>query len=270
MKNLIILFCLLTLCLVAAAQNPLVGTWELVSLKAVDTAKNKVVLDQSGVREMKIITPTHYMSISHRVVADTLVFDKAIAGSIKVIGPKFIETPLHASNNDDLKIKTDFNWKVQGDKLTQSGTITLVDGKKIKLEELVFQRVTSSTLYPKNTAIGTWDQLSAGFTFENGLKDYHTRQSAVRFQIMTPSHFMQFNIRDNAFETAVGGTYVIDGGATVPTFTVASFKINQEDTSKHYIDQIVDGDIMFVKGSTISGEGKETFRWEDVYKRVGK
>jgi hypothetical protein len=269
MKNVIILFGLLTIGAAAAAQNPLVGTWELVSLKAVDTAKNKVILDQSGVREMKVITPTHYMIISHRVVADTLVFEKAIAGSIKITGPKFVETAMYSSNKDDLKGKTDFTFKIQGDKFIQAGTVTLADGKQIKLEELVFQRVTSPESYPKNPAIGTWDQLSAGFTFENGTSGFHTRMSAIRFYIFTPTHYMRLHVRDGNFENAFGGTYVIDGGAVVPAITAASFKI-VPDNSKNYVEQIVDGDIMYLKGSTISDQGKETFRWEDVFRRVGK
>jgi hypothetical protein len=247
----------------------LVGTWELVSFKGVDTAKNKMVLDQSMVRETKIITPTHYMLIAHRVVADTLVFERAIAGAIKVTGTKFVETPMYASNKDDMTAKTDFTFKAQGDKLIQSGTITLAGGKQIKLEELVFQRVTASTSFPKNVALGTWEQLMSGFTFENGLKDFHTRQTAIRFHLSTPTHFMRINLRDGNFESAFGGTYTIEGGAMVPTFTVASFKI-VPDNSKSYIEQTVEGDYMYLKGSTISDQGKETFRWEDVYRRVGK
>jgi hypothetical protein len=269
MKSILILFCLLSLALVGSAQNPLVGTWELVSLKAVDTAKNKVMLDQSAVRETKIITPTHYMFISHRVVGDSLVFERAIAGTIKVTGAKFSEIPLYVSSKDDAKVKTDFSWKVQGDKFIQSGTITFADGKQYKVEELVFQRAAASTTFPKNPSIGAWEQLASGFTFENGLKDYHNQLSAIRFQIITPAHFIRINLRDGNFESAFGGTYTIEGGAMVPTFTVASFKLGP-DTSKSYMEQIVQGDIMFLKGSTISDQGKETFRWEDVYRRVGK
>jgi hypothetical protein len=254
----------------AMGQNPLVGTWELVSIKETDTAGVKSSLDQTSVREMKIITPTHYMFISHRVAGDSLVFDKAIAGTIKITGAKFVETPLHVSNKSDLKIKTDFAWKVQGDKFVQSGTITLPGGKQIKLEELVFKRVTTPSAYTKNPSNGTWEQLSSAFTFENGLKDYHTKQSTIRFQIINASHFMRINSKNGEFESAFGGPYTIEGGAMVPTFATASFTLNPADNAKSYMDQIVDGDILFIKGSTISGEGKETFKWEDVFRRVGK
>ena len=270
MKSVLTLSILLTIASIATAQNPLVGTWELVSIKATDTAGVKSSLDQSSVREMKIITPTHYMFISHKVVGDSLVFDRAIAGTIKVTGAKFVETPLHASDKSDMKIKTDFAWKVQGDKFIQTGTITLPNGKKIQLDELVFQRVTSPNAYTKNPSLGTWEQLSSGFTFENGQKDYHTKSSAIRFQILTPTHFVRFNSRSGEFEHAFGGTYTIEGGAMVPTFTTASFRVNPADNSKSYLDQVVEGDILFIKGSTISGEGKETFKWEDVFRRVGK
>lgn len=270
MKNITLLSALLAWSLLSAAQNPLVGTWELVSGKFTDTAGVAMTFDNSSVREIKIITPTHYMFIAQRVVADSLVFENAIAGSIKVTGTKFVETPIHASNRDDLKIKTDFTWKVVADKFTQSGTVTLPNGKQLKFQELVYQRVKAPTAYPKNAALGTWEQLSSGFTFENGLKDYHTRQTAVRFRIINPTHFIQINTRDGRFEVAVAGTYSIEGGAMVPVLEVSSFKIDPADQSKNYYDHIIDGDIAFVKGSTISGEGKETFKWDDVFRRIGK
>jgi hypothetical protein len=270
MKTACILTSLLLTAALATAQNPLVGTWELVSIKATDTAKNKIELDQSAVREMKVITPTHYMLITHRVSADTLIFDKAIAGTIKITGNKFVETPLYTSNEGDLKVKTDFTWKVQGDKFTESGSITFPDGKKIVLQELVFQRVKSGESFVKNASIGSWDQLASGFEFADGSKGYHTKLNATRFQIITPTHWARIHNRDGKFESAFLFSYTIEGGAMEPVISVASFKHDPEDKTKTYIDQQVVGDILYFNGRQISGEGKELMKWEDVFLRVGK
>jgi hypothetical protein len=261
---------ILCLSILTAAQNPLVGTWELASVKSIKMDSAQANDDPSALRITMLITPTHYMFISHHLIADSLVFDKAIAGTIKVTGNKFVETPIYVSDKADAKAKTDFTWKMQGDKLVQSGTIMLADGKKITVTELAYNRVKLPTAYTKNPSLGTWQQLSSGFTFENGLKDYHTHPAVVRFRIVNPTHFMQINIRNGEFEGAAGGPYTIEGGAMVPTFNTASFKLNPADNTKNYIDQSVEGDIWFVKGSTISGEGKETFKWEDIFRRVGK
>ncbi len=80
-----------------AAQHPLVGTWEMVSIKGIDADGKKFSVDTMSVREIKIITPTHYMLIAHDVVADSLVFNRSYAGKITFDGKKFNEVPLHAS-----------------------------------------------------------------------------------------------------------------------------------------------------------------------------
>jgi hypothetical protein len=123
-----------------AQKSPLVGTWEMVSAKGIDPKGQKVSFDAKTYRETKIITPTHYMLMTHQVKGDSLVFDHCVGGTIRISGNKFMETPTMASRPEDLQYKTDFTWKVAGDKMIQKGQITLPDGKTWILEELIFKR----------------------------------------------------------------------------------------------------------------------------------
>jgi hypothetical protein len=270
MKKLIQLLAFCIAPILTTAQNPLVGTWQLLSVKATTPNGSKIAMDQSGVREIKVITPTHYMMMTQWVSGDSLVFDKAIAGTIKIAGNKFVETPLYASADSLLKAKTDYTWKVQGDKFIETGTITFPYGGKIVIEELVFQRVASEAAFVKNVSNGTWDQLSAGFEFEDGRKDFHTKLAATRFQIITPSHVARLSIRDGKFESSLVYNYTIEGGAMVPQVFASSMKWDPMDQTKAYIDQQVVGDILYFTGRQITGEGKETLKWQDVFMRVGK
>ena len=61
-------------CVTLCAQHPLVGTWEMVTIKGIDANGEKFSSDTSAIREIKIITPTHYMLIAQDVEGDSLVF----------------------------------------------------------------------------------------------------------------------------------------------------------------------------------------------------
>ena len=58
---LVAFFC--SLALSAVAQHPLVGTWNMISVKGVDADGKRFFLDTTSVKETKIITPTHYMQM---------------------------------------------------------------------------------------------------------------------------------------------------------------------------------------------------------------
>jgi hypothetical protein len=127
-----------------AQQSPLVGTWEMVSGKVTGPEGQKESFDHSTHRETKIITPTHYMLISQDVRDDTLIFERSLGGTIRITGNKFVETPTIGSDPEELMIKTDFTWKVEGDKMIQKGMVILPDGKRVMLDELIFKRVGST------------------------------------------------------------------------------------------------------------------------------
>ena len=65
MKKFLALFVLVVaMCVTLCAQHPLVGTWEMVTIKGIDANGEKFSSDTSAIREIKIITPTHYMLIA--------------------------------------------------------------------------------------------------------------------------------------------------------------------------------------------------------------
>ena len=64
------------LALSAVAQHPLVGTWNMISVKGIDADGNRFFLDTTSVKETKIITPTHYMLIAWDVESDSLIFNR--------------------------------------------------------------------------------------------------------------------------------------------------------------------------------------------------
>lgn len=164
-------------------QHPLLGTWEMISGKGTDADGNKFSFNTSTVRETKIITPTHYMLIAQDVKEDAIIFNRSLAGTVRIEGNKYIETPMFSSDEEHKKIKTDFTWRVEGDKFIQQGIIMLPDGKKITVDQLVFQRVKSDKSYANNPSIGVWDQLSSSYIMADGTKDAHTNATETEFEM---------------------------------------------------------------------------------------
>jgi hypothetical protein len=259
-----LIFLLLFFATCVVAQNPLVGTWEMVSIKGINAEGERFAFDTSSVREIKIITPDHYMLIAHTVEDDSLIFNRSYAGEVKLKGNQYIETPLLSSLPIFDNVKSNFLWKIEGDKFIQSGTFTRPDGKTVILDELVFRKVTAEQVFEANPAIGFWEQLSSSYTNFDGVKGSHTKESATRYHLITPSHWMRISHRDNKFEHAMGGTYSMKDGKTYPVVSFSSFAAGVE---KFETTEKVQGDKMYVTGIMTSPEGKK-FLWEDVFVRV--
>lgn len=247
------------------SQHPLVGTWEMVSIRGINVDGEAFSIDTTAVRETKIITPTHYMLIAQDVRGDSLIFNRSYAGTIQLSGNRYIEIPTQASVQIFDNIKTDFTWSITGDTFIQSGTFTRPDGKTIVLESMVFKRAKIAQAYPDNPAIGTWTQLSSTYTNFDGTKASHTNKTTTRFQITTPTHWMRISHQDNKFEHAMGGTYVMKDGVTYPTVTYSSAGFPQ--VQKIEMKEKTKGDKLTVAGQMVAPDGK-VFRWDDVFQRV--
>lgn len=248
-----------------SAQHPLVGTWEMVSIKGVNADGKAFYMDTTAVRETKIISPTHYMLIARDVKGDSLVFNRSYAGTVRIDGNKYIEVPTQSSLPIFDNVKADFTWKLEGDRFVQSGSFTRPDGKQVKLEALVFRRVKPMHAYPNNPAIGTWTQLSSSYVNPDGSTFSHTNKTTTRFQIITPSHWMRISHNNNKFEHAIGGTYVMNGGKVYPTIDLASNHSQPE--GKIEATEHVDDDRLHVTGVITSANGKK-FTWNDIFERV--
>jgi hypothetical protein len=134
-----------------AQQSPLVGTWQMISGKITNPEGRQESFDSLTYRETKIITPTHYMFIGHNKTSghnandNAWIFQRSMGGTVLINGNKFVETPTVASNPDEMKIKTDFTWQVEGDRLIQKGWLTNAKGQKYKMDELIFRRVSPAS-----------------------------------------------------------------------------------------------------------------------------
>jgi hypothetical protein len=266
MKNfsvLLVLFILInvTLC----AQHPLVGTWEMVSIKGIDANGEKFSTDTSAVREIKIITPTHYMLIAEDVEGDSLVFNRCYAGAIKIDGDSYNEMPMVSSAPIFDNLKTDFKWKVVGDRFIQSGTLIRPDGKKVVLDELVFQRVKTAQSYPTNPMNGTWKLLTSKYTETNGTNHSETSETVMCLQFITPSHWMYVSSKNKKFEHAMGGIYTMKGGKYYLSLNVASFP--KKMWGKTEMTQKIEGDKLRTTGVSVFPNG-EKFTWEDYFEKA--
>jgi hypothetical protein len=251
--------------LLAAAQHPLMGTWEMISIKGISASGERFSNDSSTIREVKVITPTHYMLIAQDVEGDSLVFNRCYAGAIQLDGKKYNEIPILSSAPIFENVKTDYTWKVEGDRFIQSGTLIRPDGKKVVLEEMVFQRVKTGQAYPNNPSNGTWKLLSSNYITAEGTSHTDTHENVTCLQLITPTHWMYISSRDKKFERAMGGTYTMVGDKYYPRLDYASFPKNL--WGKTEATEIVEGDTLRIKGVSVFPDGKK-FSWEDLFERV--
>lgn len=261
----VLLAALLMTCAQLFAQLPIVGAWELLSMKGTNFAGQPTFVDASMQKVIKIITPTHYMLIAHDVKGDSLVFNRSHAGEVILDGNKYIETIKSVSWENPMPTTCIFYWKAEGDKLIKYGSITREDGKTATQEMMVFKRINGTSSYPDNPSNGTWDQLSSSYTLPDGKKGSHTRETATRFQVIAPTHWGRISHPSGKFEGAMFGTYAMDGNILHSSVEMASYVFSSRD--KFEVVQRVDGDKLYVSGKAIYEDGK-TMTWEDVFEKV--
>lgn len=253
------------ICLSSYAQNPLIGTWEMISIKGTNADGEPFFLDTTSVREIKIITPTHYILIATDVVGDSLVFNRSYAGTVEIKGDRYMEKPFISSLPIFENVTTDYTWRIDGDKFIQSGMVVRPDGKKVFVEALTFRRVNTPSQYPHNPAIGTWDQISSSYTDFDGSKHQHTRASAQRLHVITPTHWMRISQRGHKFEHAMMGTYTMKGKSTVPVLEYSSIGVSKNDNVE--VSERIEGGKLYVHGVLTNQSGRK-FTWDDIFERM--
>ena len=178
---------------------------------------------------------------------------------------KYIEVPMLSSVPIFDNVKTDFTWKVTGDKFIQAGTIIRPDGKKVILEEMIFQRLKTAQSYPKNPTNGTWKLLTSAFTTADGKNHSETQETVTAFQLITPTHWMYVSSRNKKFEHAMGGTYSMKGDKLYPSLDFASFP--KKLWGKTEMTQKLEGDKLHITGVSKFYDGKK-FTWDDHFEKV--
>jgi hypothetical protein len=247
------------------AQHPLVGTWEMVSIKGTDADGKPLNWNTATLRITKIITPTHYMLMQHSVRNDSIIFSLAHAGPIQFEDKKYSHTSIVGSDAATIGTRCDYTWNVKGSQLIQAGTITGADGKKSVIDELVYKRVDGPSTNSKNPIVGTWDQLTSDYTLFDGTKGSHTNATVTRFYIYTPTHWMMIGHWDKKFQNAMGGTYTLQNDKINPIISVASFAI--DNSVKYDISYRMEGNKLHTNGSATSADGKKMI-WRDVFQKV--
>jgi hypothetical protein len=211
-----------------SAQHPLVGTWEMISVKGIDADGKNFFLDTTAIRETKIITPTHYMLIAWDVDQDSLIFNRTMAGMVRMEGEKYIETPTQASVQIFDNLNANFTWRLDGDVFTQSGTIVRPDGKTVVLEALKFRRVKNFKPQQGNPAIGTWHQVSSG----DGKINSPLAKADRGLLIVTPTHWMRMNHRNTKFHGAAYGIYSVKGNTVLTNTKYSTYPANKGELSE--------------------------------------
>lgn len=246
------------------SDHPLVGTWEMISIKGINADGEKFLFDTSTVREIKVITPSHYMLIAFDVEDDSLVFNRSYFGELKLVGNQYIELPIASSVQIFDNVKSNFLWKIANDQFVQSGTFTRPDGKTIILDEMVFRRIKTVKSYDDNPTLGTWEQLSSSFTLPDGQKGSHTSETKRRYQIITPTHCTLFATSEGKFEHAMIGRYRQEVGKMFPFIEYSSLPTNAFGDVE--LTQRLQGDKLYVNGKLTAGDRVST--WQEVFRKM--
>lgn len=263
LNSLLVFLGLMLTCENGFAQNPLQGTWIMISATGTGADGESFKLDSATTHEMKIITGSHYMLIASNKSGNSLSFNRSYAGTLKLEGDKYIETPLYSSNTIFDGVKTNYTWKLKGDRFIQAGTLVRPDGKKIILDEMIFHRVKENKDV-KNAVIGAWNLLQSSSEIA-GQKETHTNAVEKCFYLITPTHWMRINFMNDKFKSVMGGTYKMSEGQMIPKVKMGSIPLNA--FGRITATDVINGKKLTSKIEHIAPDGSvET--WEDVYERV--
>ncbi|MDO1450787.1 hypothetical protein Q0590_31225 [Rhodocytophaga aerolata] len=244
MKSLFTIFLCCLSWQILAQTNPLVGTWMMES----DTMK-----------EIKILTPTHYSFVVLDAKNNKVAYTGY--GTYSVQNGKYIENAEYGNFELDKSKKLEFDYKVEGDKFYQKGSVTLADG--------TINRINNSFTKVKlpaqnNPATGTWNQLTSSGVDAKGEKWSHTSATHIRYMTISPTHYIIIRQKDKQFEDVLAGSYRMEGDNFIPNWEFVSNPVT-DDIKIKIIQRIQAGKLLW-DGMMVDKEGTHT--WHDVYEKV--
>lgn len=238
----------------SAQTNPLLGAWEA---------------NDGQYKEIKIFTPTHFMYFIQDLNVDSLT--NGGGGTYSATANKLIEnlmavdyTTFLSEEEQYKNMKAEYDIKVDGDKLFQTGTFIISDTSQIPINH-EFVRIKTDKAAADNPALGAWNQLSSSGISANGDKWSHTNATHTRFQLITPTHWIRTSAIDKEFENMMGGSYTMEGNKIIAKLDFASFPL---DGSLAEITQKVEGNKLYWSGVLKDKEGKQVMTFEDVFEKV--
>jgi hypothetical protein len=116
---------------------PAIGTWNRLSYATVAADGKKKTYTNATATCFEIITPSHWMRISHR----NNKFERVSGGSYTTAGNKAFPKVEYASSPINKNEKIETTQKVTGDKRYSRVLISGPDGKRITIVEEVLQQV---------------------------------------------------------------------------------------------------------------------------------
>lgn len=239
---------LLTANLPLLAQiQALVGTWVLED-------------KQAGTKEMKILTPTHFGFIVMDSKKDTLMYSGF--GTYSIENGKYVEHMDFANYERDKTKPLAFDYKVEGDKFYQTGSVTFADGRTVQLKNIF----TSVKLPSQEIAgtVGTWKMVSFNAESENEESTDDNKMKLMR--IISPTHWMDIAQRvDGKFAHALGGTYTTKAGKITATTQMGSFPISPNERVE--ATKQVAGDKLTITGIHYEADGS-SHKFTDVFQKV--
>jgi len=108
-----------------------VGTWHMISQKVTDPKGKRTKTDMTKLKQVKIITPTHWMFIAESIENGKKKFRGALGGSYTLNGTKYVEA---IENSEDSQ--TDYTLKIKGNKLHMVGSLINPKGEKFIYDEI--------------------------------------------------------------------------------------------------------------------------------------
>ena len=128
-----------------------IGTWQMVSYKATGKDGKSEIVDNTKMKLMRVITPTHWMQIAESLEGGKPTFAYAVGGTHTMQAGKVIVKPEIGTVSYSSKERTELTYQVEGDKIYQTGTHYEADGGKHTFSD-VFQRVGTKPKIAKTTS----------------------------------------------------------------------------------------------------------------------
>jgi hypothetical protein len=123
----------------------------MVSYKATGKDGKSEIVDNTKIKLMRVITPTHWMQIAESLEGGKPTFAYAVGGTHTMQAGKVIVKPEIGTVSYSSKERTELTYQVEGDKIYQTGTHYEADGGNHTFSD-VFQRVGAKPKIAKTTS----------------------------------------------------------------------------------------------------------------------